>query len=90
MAAVAVLAFGLAPRAYVVAWVVFGSTAAIGLLGPGLRMPQWMLDLSPLTHVGDPPSGGIDAVTLAALALVALAVATTGFAGFRRRRVPSA
>jgi polyether ionophore transport system permease protein len=90
VAALAVVLFGLAPRAFAVAWVGFGSVAAIGLLGPGLQMPRWMLDLSPLTHVGNPPEGDVDAAALAVLTVVALAVTAAAFVGFRRRRIPRA
>ena len=88
VAAVAAALFGRVPRAFAVAWAGFGLVAAIGLLGPGLQMPQWMLDLSPLTHVGNPPEGSVDAVPLAALAAVAVVVTAAAFAGFRARRIP--
>ena len=55
IAAVAVLLFGFLPRAFVLAWAAFGAVTFIGLLGSGLHLPDSVLNLSPLTHVGKPP-----------------------------------
>ncbi|QIM20587.1 hypothetical protein G7075_04565 [Phycicoccus sp. HDW14] len=80
--------FGVAPRAYPLAWVVVGLVAFVALLGTGLQLPGWVLDLSPTTHVGTPPDGAVARPALLVLTLVAAALAGTGFAGFRRRLVP--
>ena len=88
IAAVAVLLYGLVPRAYVLAWVAFGAITFIGLLGMGLRLPDWVLNLSPLTHVGRPPVDDVDTTALACLGFVATVMASAAFIGFRRRRVP--
>jgi putative exporter of polyketide antibiotics len=47
-----------------------------------------MLNMSPLTHVGNPPDGDIDTTALAWLALLAVVLAATALAGFRQRRIP--
>jgi ABC-2 type transport system permease protein len=88
IAAVAVLLYGFVPRAFALAWAAFGAVTFIGLLGSGLQLPDWVLNLSPLTHVGKPPVDDIDAAALAWLGLVAAVMASAAFAGFRRRRVP--
>ncbi len=88
IAAVAVLLYGVVPRAFALAWAVFGAVTFIGLLGSGLKLPDWLLNLSPLTHVGKPPVDPIDTTALAWLGLVAAAMASAAFIGFRRRRVP--
>ena len=88
IAAVAVLLYGFVPRAFALAWAAFGAVTFIGLLGSGLQLPDWVLNLSPLTHVGNPPVDDIDATALAWLGLVAALMASAAFAGFRRRRVP--
>jgi ABC-2 type transport system permease protein len=87
--AVAVLLVGLLPRVYAVAWAVFGAVAFIAFLGPGLQMPQWLLDLSPTTHVGSPPQGDVEGAALVVLTVLALAVGLAGFVAFRRRAVPA-
>jgi ABC-2 type transport system permease protein len=88
IAGVAALLYGLAPRAFALAWAAFGAITFIGLLGSGLQLSQWVLNLSPLTHVGNPPQGQIDHTALAWLSLVALGLTTSAFAAFRHRRVP--
>jgi ABC-2 type transport system permease protein len=80
--------FGLAPRMYAVAWAGFGVSTFIALLGQGLQMPQWMLDISPTTHIGNPPLGNVDTLSLIALTLLSAALVVTGFAAFRRRMIP--
>ena len=88
IAAVAVLLYGFVPRAFALAWAAFGAVTFIGLLGSGLQLPDWVLNLSPLTHVGKPPADAIDTTALAWLGLVAALLASAAFAGFRRRRIP--
>ena len=88
IAAVAVLLYGLIPRAFVLAWAAFGAVTFIGLLGSGLQLPDWVLKLSPLTHVGKPPVDAVDTAALAWLGVLASAMAWAAFIGFRGRRVP--
>lgn len=88
IAGVAMVLFGFAPRAFALAWAAFGAITFIGLLGSGLQLPQWVLDLSPLTHVGNPPEGDVDTAALVWLLLVAVVLCAAAFAGFRRRLVP--
>ena len=88
IAGFAVALFGALPRWYAAAWAAFGVVAFIAFLGAGLQMPQWMLDISPTTHVGNPPQGEVEAGALAVLTLVAAALVATAFVAFRRRLVP--
>lgn len=87
-AGLAVLLYGWAPRVFALAWGAFGLMAFVGLLGGGLQLPQWLLDLSPLTHVGNPPDGAVDPTALAWLLALALGLVVAAFATFRQRRVP--
>ncbi|WP_299442066.1 ABC transporter permease [uncultured Phycicoccus sp.] len=88
VAGLAAALFGLLPRGYVAAWGVFGGVTFIAFLGAGLQMPQWLLDVSPTTHVGTPPQGDVSGVALAVLVVVAAALTAAGVVGFRRRDVP--
>lgn len=85
---VAVMLYGFVPRVFALAWVAVGAATFIGLLGSGLQLPQWLLDLSPLTHVGNPPEGDVDASALAWLLVVAVLLGAAAFVGFRQRRIP--
>lgn len=80
--------FGLWPRALPVAWVVVAFVAFIGFLGQGLNLAKWILDLSPLTHVGNPPLGSVAAGPLVVLVVIAAALGVAAAVGFRRRGVP--
>jgi ABC-2 type transport system permease protein len=84
-AGLALALFGLWPRAFGLAWAGYAAAAFIALLGPGLELRQWVLDLSPTTHIGNPPLGTADAGSLAALATVAIGLMVVGCIAFRRR-----
>ncbi len=80
--------YEFAPRAASLARGAFGAVTFVGLLGPGLRLPQWLLNLSPLTLVGNPPERPVDSTSLAVLSWAASLLSAAAFVGFRRRSVP--
>ena len=86
--ALALALFGLAPRAFPAAWAAFAVVAFIALLGPGLNLTGWVLDLAPTTHVDNPPLGTVDALPLLVLGAVTAALLAVAALGFRRRDVP--
>ena len=86
--ALALALFGLKPRAFPASWAAFALVAFIAFLGPGLKLATWMLDLSPTTHIGNPPLGTVQALPLAILAAIATALGAAAAVGFRRRGVP--
>jgi ABC-2 type transport system permease protein len=88
LTAAAMAAVGAWPRATAAAWGWYGLATAITLLGPGLGLADWLLDLAPATHIGDPPQGSVEMLPLAVLTSMAVALAGVGLAGFRRRDVP--
>ena len=88
LAAVAVVLFGLLPRACVPgAWTVLGLVVVIDLFGQVLQLSHWILDLSPFTHAPRLPGGPVQAAPLLWLCAVALAAAAAGLAGLRRRDI---
>jgi ABC-2 type transport system permease protein len=89
-AGLALVLFGLWPRGFGFAWAAYAAATFIALLGPGLKLAPWVLDLAPTTHAGNPPLGTADAGAVATLATLALALGLAGFAAFRRRDVPRA
>ncbi|MEO8556150.1 MAG: hypothetical protein ABI474_05725, partial [Actinomycetota bacterium] len=84
----ALAVYGLRPRLFGAAWAGYAGMTFIAFLGPGLKLRQWVLDLSPTTHVGNPPAGAIQSDALTVMAAVAVALIAVGFAAFRRRGVP--
>jgi ABC-2 type transport system permease protein len=88
LAGLAVALFGLAPKAFPLAWATFAGTTFVALLGAGLRLPGWVLDLAPTTHVGHPPDGTVAGTSLLELTLLGLTLLAAAFIGFRRRGIP--
>jgi ABC-2 type transport system permease protein len=89
IAAVAVALFGLVPRATPAAWGVLGACFLLAFLGPLLSLPDWVMDLSPFTHVPLLPAADLTIAPLAVLTAVAAALTAIGLVGFRRRDVPA-
>jgi ABC-2 type transport system permease protein len=87
LAGFAAAVFGLLPQWTTLAWVLLGAVALLGQLGPVLRLPQPVLDLSPFTHVPHLPGGTAAAEPLLLLTLLAAVLVTAGLAGFRRRDI---
>jgi ABC-2 type transport system permease protein len=85
LAGVAMLLFGLVPGWTPVSWAALVLCFLIGELGPSLRLPQWVLDVSPFTHVPKLPGGPVDGAPIGWLLLVAVVLTVLGLAGFRRR-----
>ncbi len=88
LAGFALAVYGLRPRLFWLAWAGYAVMTFVAVLGPGLRLQQWILDLSPTTHVGNPPVGTVGVVALAVMVGVAACLAAGGVAAFRRRGIP--
>jgi ABC-2 type transport system permease protein len=89
LAAVAVALVGLLPRLAPAAWGALAVCLVLGLVGAALRLDQWLLDLSPFTHVPRIPGGEPSATPLVLLVAVAVALTAAGLVGLRRRDVPA-
>jgi ABC-2 type transport system permease protein len=89
LAAIAVALIGLAPRLAGVAWGALAACVLVGLVGAALRLDQWLMDLSPFSHVPKLPGQAASATPLVALVGVAAVLAAAGLAGLRRRDIPA-
>lgn len=87
VAAVAVALFGLVPAATQAGWAVLVLCVLLGQLGPTLRLPQWVMDVSPFTHAPKLPGGTVSGVPIGWLLVVTALLATVGLIGFRRRDI---
>ncbi|WP_072687406.1 ABC transporter permease [Rhodococcus marinonascens] len=86
VAAIAVLLFGGLPLwASGLSWATLALCLLFGLLGPLLGLPDFIRDLSPFSHVPPLPAAAVTAAPLMWLAAIAVALAATGAALFRRR-----
>ncbi|MFA9432334.1 ABC transporter permease [Egicoccus sp. AB-alg2] len=81
-----VLAFALAPRwAVTIGWGALTLSLVLGQLGAVLDLPQWVLNVSPFTHVPLVPAAPMAWLPVGVLLAVAAALSAAGFALFRRR-----
>jgi ABC-2 type transport system permease protein len=87
--AVVIAAVGVVPRfASVVSWALLMASILIGpLFGSGLKLPPWIQDLSPFTHVPKAPAVPVTTAPVVALIAVVAALALTGLMSLRRRNL---
>lgn len=78
--------FGLLPRwAGPITWFALAVALVMGQLGALFELPQWLLNVSPFTHVPPVPAEAFAPTPMVWLSLVALGLGALGFAAFRRR-----
>lgn len=86
LASVVALAVAVIPRmAAGFGWAVLVISVVLGQLGAILDLPQFVLNLSPFTHVPGVPAEPFDVVPFAILSVVAVALTTAAFVFHRRR-----
>jgi len=83
----AVALFGWLPRLAALAWAALVLALFVGQLGQLLQLPQWLMDISPYTHIPLVPTQDIRWLPLVILTAIAVALIGAGLAGFRRRDV---
>lgn len=89
LAAVAVLLFGALPRFAQLAWGALAVCLLLLLVGTSLQFDQWVLDLSPFTHVPHLPGGDLSWTPIVVLTVVAALIGTAGLLSLRRRDIPA-
>jgi ABC-2 type transport system permease protein len=87
LVALATALFGLAPRYARASWAALAACLLIGQLGRLIRLPTWLLDLSPFLHVPRLPGGPFELAPVLALLVIAAVVAAAGLVGLRRRDI---
>jgi len=86
LAALVVAAAGLLPRwAVAIGWSALGVSLVMGQLGALFDLPQWVLNVSPFTHVPAVPAEQLEWLPLLVLLAVAAALTTIGLVALRRR-----
>ncbi|MFE4698007.1 ABC transporter permease [Streptomyces sp. NPDC056738] len=81
----AVLLYGVSPRVAPGAWAVAGLALVLGWIGPALKIPQAVMDLSPFGHLPKLPGGTMTWTPVLVLTAIAAALTATGLACLRRR-----
>lgn len=84
-AGIALCLFGLFPRFAPLAWGFFTAFVALYFLGSVAGMPQWVLDLSPFSHVPRVPGGTLRPAPLIWMLGIDVALIAMGLMGLRRR-----
>ncbi len=84
---IAIALFGYLPTLDVAAWAVLMAFLLLGQLGSLLSLPQWVMDISPFTHVPKLPGTAFTFTPLIWLTVVAGLLTAAGLAGLRRRDI---
>jgi len=79
--------FGLSARALAGAWLALVTFLLLGEFGALLKLDQWVLDLSPFTHLPRLPGATVHATPLLWLTALGVTLILAGVLGFRRRDV---
>jgi ABC-2 type transport system permease protein len=84
---ISMLLFGLIPRLASLSWFALALVVIIDLLGEFFDISQWILDISPFTHVPRLMAGDSISGSLILLFVVAMVLILGGIWGYRRRDV---
>lgn len=87
LAAVAIVLFAALPRLFGLAWLLLALTGVVALLGDLLSLPAWIMDLTPMHHVGFPPQRSAEVQPLILLSALGLGLLVVAVAVFRHRDV---
>ncbi len=89
LGAVVVAVVMLLPRWSVgVSWAMFVFSIFVGpMFGPSLRLPTWLMDLTPFTHVPNAPAAAVSVAAILGLGLVCVLLAMAGVLALRRRNL---
>ena len=87
LAGIAVAAFGLAPRLAAAGWAALVGFLLLAEIGPLLGLDQWLMNISPYTHVPKIPGATLTTAPLLVLTAVAALLTAAGLAGLRRRDI---
>lgn len=87
LAAIAWLAYGIASRWAMLGWIAFAFCLVVMLFGPVLRLPSWLVDLSPFSHVAQMPAQDFQLAPVLVLFVIAVALCCRGMVGLRRRNI---
>jgi ABC-2 type transport system permease protein len=82
---VAALVFGFAPRAVMLVWSAYALCFFLAMFGDLLDVPDWLIDVSPFSHIPDVPATDLTLAPPIVLTLIAAALIAAGLAAFRHR-----
>ena len=89
LAGVALLLYGLIPRAALAAWAAYALVILSGMLADVLNLPDWVQSLSPFDHIPALPANSFELLPVIAITAIAGVLMAAGVAGFRHRDTPA-
>lgn len=81
------LLYGLRAPLGLLGWAALTFCTVAMFLGPALQLPDWLLDLSPFTHIAAVPADAFDPVSFVALLLLAAALGLGALTAYRHREL---
>jgi ABC-2 type transport system permease protein len=89
LAALTWLAYGIGSRFVAVGWLGLGFCFVVMMFGELLRLPTWLMAVSPFRHLAQTPAEDFRMVPIVVLVLLIAAIGALGMAALRRRDVVS-
>ncbi|MEV5574550.1 ABC transporter permease [Spirillospora sp. NPDC052269] len=86
---VVVLGYGLLPRLAALGWAVLVVFLLLGEMGPLLKLPRWVMDISPFAHTPKLPGTTWSVTPLLVMLAIAAVLVGAGLWAFRRRDITS-
>lgn len=86
---VVVLGYGLVPRFTSAGWAVLVAFLLVGEMGPLLKLPHWVMNISPFAHTPKLPGTTWSVTPLLWMLAIAAALVGAGLWAFRRRDITS-
>lgn len=83
----AILLIGWLPRLSSLTWGYLVYSFFIEYLGPMLKLPDYLLKISPFAHTPNIPADELDISVLVIMAIIVLILAVVGFIGYNRRDI---
>ena len=87
LAGVAIALFGVASRAMSAAWIALAVCFVIGFLGEVLKLPHWVIEMSPFQHTPRLPAADLTLTPMLGLLGIAAVLVAAGFGALRRRDI---
>lgn len=87
LAAFVYLLIGFVPRAGIFGWIALAFCFVVMLFGAALKLPTWVMNLSPFTHDRLLPTAGFSATSLLVESVVAVGLVSVAYIGLRSRDI---
>lgn len=87
LSAIARLLYGLRPALLVAAWAPLAFATVVLMFGTAMRFPDWLVDVSPFSHLALTPAEDFRLLPVVVVLMVAAAISAGGQMAFSRRDI---